>query len=255
MKIIVCENREASGDLIAGMLAAAITKNPRLNLGLSAGRTSLVAYDELVSRYHERGGFSFAHVSTFNTDEYVGLRPEDRRSTRAIMNRHLFRQVDIPREETYVPRGDALDVEAECKAYDLLIEARGGIDLVLLGLGHNGHVGLNEPGSSPKSRTRLVDLTPSTLAAISGGERFRNLETTPSRAISMGVATILESRSVLLAVTGLGKAESLRRMVEGKVGPGLPASLLTGHKHLTIVVDRDAASKLDPEHLEMAEAE
>lgn len=253
MKLIVCEHREASGELIATMLADAIARDPRMRLGLSAGRTSLVAYDELVCRYHERGGFSLAQVTTFNTDEYVGLAPSDRRSTRFLMNTHLFRQVDIPREQTFVPRGDASDLEAECKAFDLLLEARGGLDLVVLGLGHNGHVGLNEPGSSPKSRTRLVDLTPSTLAAISGGERFRNLETTPSRAISMGMATILEARKVLLAVTGRGKADALHRMVEGRVGPGNPASLLTSHRDLTIVMDRDAASKLDESHLEEAE--
>ncbi|MBA3707989.1 MAG: glucosamine-6-phosphate deaminase [Planctomycetes bacterium] len=252
MKLIVCENREASADLIAGMLVTAITKNPRLRLGLSAGRTSLLAYEELACRYHEQGKFSFAKVTAFTTDEYVGLQPEDRRSTRSIMNAHLFRQVDIPREQTFIPRGDVENVEAECKAFDLLIEARGGLDLVVLGLGHNGHVGLNEPGSSPKSRTRLVDLTPSTLAAISGGERFRNLDTTPSRAISMGMATILEAARVLLVVTGVGKADALHRMVEGRVGPGVPASLLTGHRDLTVVVDRDAASKLESRHLERA---
>jgi glucosamine-6-phosphate deaminase len=253
MKLIVCENREGSGDVIATMLVDAIARNPRMKLGLSCGRTSLVAYDELVCRYHEKGGFTFAHLTAFSTDEYVGLAPEDRRSTRFLMNKHLFKQVDIPREQTVVPRGDVDDLDAECKAFDLLIEARGGLDLVVLGLGHNGHVGLNEPGSSPKSRTRLVDLTPSTLAAISGGERFRNLENTPSRAISMGMAPILESRKVLLVVTGMGKADAVHRMVEGRVGPGMPASLLTSHRDLTIVMDRDAASKLDEAHLEEAE--
>lgn len=253
MKLIVCDNRQASGELIAGMLAEAIAQKPRLNLGLSAGRTSMVAYDELVCRWTSSGGFSFRNVTTFNTDEYVGLAPQDRRSTRFIMNRHLFGQIDIPREQTFIPRGDSRDLEAECKAFDLLLEARGGLDLVVLGLGHNGHIGLNEPGSSPKSRTRLVDLTPSTLAAISGGERFRNLEDTPSRAISMGMATILEARRVLLVVTGMGKAEALHRMVGGRVGPGNPSSLLLGHRDLTVVVDRDAATRLDSAHLEAAE--
>jgi glucosamine-6-phosphate deaminase len=253
MKLIICENVQAAGELIASMLAEAISARPRLNLGLSAGRTSLVAYDELVCRWNRPGGFSFQNLTTFNTDEYVSLSPHDRRSTRFIMNRHLFSQVDVAREQTFIPRGDAADLEAECKAYDLLIEAGGGLDLVVLGLGHNGHIGLNEPGSSPKSRTRLVDLTPSTLAAISGGERFRNLEDTPSRAISMGMATILEARKVWLAATGIGKSEALHRMVEGRVGPGNPSSLLTSHRALTVIVDRDAAAKLDPEHLEGAE--
>ncbi len=229
------------------------TRSRNLSLGLSAGRTSLVAYDELVCRWHRPAGFSLRQVTTFNTDEYVGLAPQDRRSTRFIMNRQLFRQIDIPAEQTFIPRGDAKDLEAECRAYDMLIEARGGLDLVVLGLGHNGHIGLNEPGSSAKSRTRLVDLTPSTLAAISGGERFRNLEDTPSKAISMGMATILESRRVLLVVTGMGKADALHRMVEGRVGPGNPSSLLISHRDITVVADRDAATRLDPSHLEAAE--
>jgi len=247
MKLVVTDSREAAGEHIASLLARAIADQPRLVLGLSCGMTSMVAYRELVSQFHERGGFSFRHVVTFSTDEYVGLSPADRRSTRAMMNYHLLRQVDIPREHTYVPRGDAADLDLECRAYDLLIQARGGLGLVVLGLGHNGHVGLNEPGSSARSRTRIVDLTPSTLAAISGGERFRNLQETPSQALSMGMATILDARELLIVATGLGKAEALDRMVTGRVGPGMPASLLTGHEHLTVVADHDACSKLSPE--------
>jgi glucosamine-6-phosphate deaminase len=245
MKLIVTPDREAAGNLLADRLVEAITSNPRLVLGLSAGQTSLLAYQEVAIRAHERGGFSFAHLTTFNTDEYVGLGPSDHRSTRFTMNYHLFRQVDIPRENTHLPRGDSKDLDIECKAYDLLIEARGGLDLVVLGLGHNGHVGLNEPGSTARSRTRLVDLTSSTIAAISGGERFRNLADTPNQAISMGMATILEAKRVLLIATGLGKAEALRKMLEGRVGPGLPASLLMQHEHLTVITDRDAISQID----------
>ena len=202
MKLVVTDSRQAAGEHIASLLARAIADQPRLVLGLSCGMTSMVAYRELVSQFHERGGFSFRHVVTFSTDEYVGLSPADRRSTRAMMNYHLLRQVDIPREHTYVPRGDAADLDLECRAYDLLIQARGGLGLVVLGLGHNGHVGLNEPGSSARSRTRIVDLTPSTLAAISGGERFRNLQETPSQALSMGMATILDARELLVELQG-----------------------------------------------------
>ena len=245
MKLIVTDHREAAGALLAEKLTEALTANARLVLGLSAGMTSILAYQEVVHRWHERGGFSFNNIEVFSTDEYVGLRPEDHRSTRFMLNYHLFRQVDIPRENTHVPRGDLADLEAECKAYDLLIQARGGLDLVVLGLGHNGHVGLNEPGSSAKSRTRLVDLTPSTLAAISGGERFRMLQDTPSQAIAMGLESILEAKRVLLIATGRGKSEAVRRMVEGRVGPGMPASLLTAHPHLTMIADADAARDLD----------
>jgi glucosamine-6-phosphate deaminase len=246
MRIVVAESRDHAGALIAKLLAEAIAENPRLVLGLSAGATSLTAYWELACHWHEVGGFSFRQVSTFSTDEYVGVSPSDRRSTRAIMNYHLFNQVDLPREQTYVPRGDAADLDLECKAYDLMIQARGGLDLVVLGLGHNGHVGLNEPGSSPKSRTRTVDLTASTIAAISGGERFRSVEETPAQAISLGMAPILDATRVLLLATGVGKADALYRMVTGRVGPGMPASLLTGHDNLTVVADHDACAKLPP---------
>ena len=245
MKLIVTDHRESAGALLAEKLTEALTDNARLVLGLSAGMTSLLAYQELVHRWHERGGFSFNNVEVFATDEYVGLRPEDHRSTRFMLNYHLFRQVDIPRENTHAPRGDLQDLDPECKAYDLLIQARGGLDLVVLGLGHNGHVGLNEPGSSAKSRTRLVDLTPSTLAAISGGERFRMLQDTPSQAIAMGLEAILDAKRVLLIATGRGKAEAVRRMVEGRVGPGMPASLLTAHPNLTMIADADATRDLD----------
>jgi len=250
MKLIIRDTLEDAGDLLADRLVTVLRKNPALVLALSCGRTSLHAYQELVARYQEAGGFSFAKASVFSTDEYVGLTPGDRRSTRSMLNYHLFRQVDIPREQTHVPRGDATDLEAECKAYDLLIRARGGIDLAVLGLGHNGHVGLNEPGSTANSITRLVELTTSTIAAISGGERFRNLQNTPSKAIALGLGSILEAREVVLIATGLGKAEAVRRLCSGRTTLTVPASLLTTHKRLTIIVDRDAASRLDPDEAE-----
>lgn len=249
MKLLVTESREAAGDLLADLLVRALTENPRLVMGLSAGQTSQLAYSELVHRYYEASDFSFRHCTAFSTDEYVGLRPDDRRSTRSMLNYHLFRQVDIARENTFVPRGDAADLDLECKLYDLLIQARGPFDLVVLGLGHNGHVGLNEPGSSPRSRTRTVELTTSTVAAISGGERFRNVDETPSQAISLGMSAILEAKRVLVIATGIGKAEAVQRMVEGRVGPGVPASLLTNHPDFTVVADRDAVSLLQPQSL------
>ncbi len=250
MKLIVCQDREAAASRVADLVVAEVRSDPTIRLGLSAGTTSLMAYTAMVRKFHGEGGFSFRWVTTFNTDEYVGLRPNDARSTRFLMNSALFWQIDIPLDQTFVPRGDSLDLDAECAAYDLLIRARGGIDMVILGLGHNGHVGLNEPGSSAKSRTRLVDLTPSTLAAISGGERFRHLDETPNRAIAMGMATILEARKAVLIATGMGKAEALHRMLSGRVGPTNPASLLTAHDELVVVADRDAAAKLDPSTIE-----
>lgn len=250
MKLILNDVRETAGVQLADALADAVVHNPRLKVALSAGRTSVFAYSALVQRFHERGGLSFRNITAFGIDEYVGLTPFDHRSTRYILNFHLFKQVDIPGEQTFVPRGDAKDLECECQAMDMLIEARGGLDVVVLGLGHNGHVGLNEPGSSPKSRTRLVELTASTLASLSDGSRFKNIAETPSTALAMGMATILEAKQVLLIATGLGKADALHRMVEGRSGPSVPASLLMQHPRLTIYADRDAASRLDPEWVE-----
>lgn len=249
MRLIVCQDRESAAERLAGLLAEALGAKPALTLGLSAGTTSLLAYAHLVRRFHSPGGFSFRRATTFNTDEYVGLAPADHRSTRYLMNAHLFCQVDIPREQTFVPRGDAADLDAECRAFDLLIAARGGLDLVVLGLGHNGHIGLNEPGSSAKSRTRVVTLTASTLAAVSSGERFRSVDEVPQQAISMGMAQILEARRVLLIATGIGKAEALARMLTARAGPSVPASLLTGHGDCLVIADADAVSHLPKDTL------
>ncbi len=250
MKLVLCDDRAHAGECLAKMLMDAVVKNPRLKMALSAGSTSLSAYAGLVRMWHERGGFSFRYVTTFNTDEYVGLSPYDHRSTRYLMNCNLFCQVDLPREQTHIPRGDVHDLEAECKAYDLLLDARDGLDLVVLGLGHNGHVGLNEPGSPSKSRTRLVDLTPSTVAAISGGERFKRVEETPMQAIAMGMSDILDAGRILLIASGVGKADAVHRMCTARPGPNNPSTLLISHPRLTVVVDRDAASGLDPQLIE-----
>lgn len=249
MRLIVCQDREAAAACLAGLLVETVTARPAITLGLSAGTTSLLAYEHLVRRFHHPGGFSFRRATTFNTDEYVGLAPADHRSTRYLMNAHLFCQVDIPREQTFVPRGDAADLEAECRAFDLLITTRGGLDLVVLGLGHNGHIGLNEPGSSAKSRTRVVTLTPSTIAAVSSGERFRSAEEVPQRAIAMGMAQILEARRVLLIATGIGKAEALARVLTARAGPSVPASLLTAHSDCTIIADSAAVSQIPKDAL------
>ncbi|MCS6969713.1 MAG: glucosamine-6-phosphate deaminase [Planctomycetota bacterium] len=246
MRLIVCNDREDAASRLADLLAEALIAQPAINLGLSAGTTSVLAYIQLVRRFHA-GGFSFRQATTFNTDEYIGLKPTDHRSTRYVMNANLFYLVDIPREQTFVPRGDVSDLEAECKAFDLLIAARGGLDLVVLGLGHNGHVGLNEPGSSPRSRTRVVQLTASTLAAVSSGERFRSVDEVPPQAISMGMAQILEARRVLLIATGLGKAEAVSRMLTARASPGVPASLLTGHPDCVLIADHAALGQTPKE--------
>ena len=244
MDLRICANPEAASEELATIMEEAIRSNPRLHMALATGRSSSRAYKSLVARFHQKSDLTLRYATCFNTDEYVGISPEDPRSTRYFMNYYFYRQADVALENTFSPRGDVVDPESECRAYDLLIKARGGLDLVVLGLGYNGHVGFNEPGSSVKSRTREVEFTESTLAALSDGFRFKNLKDTPTSALAMGLATIKEARHVIIIATGIGKAESIHRMVDYKPSPSVPASQLIDHENLTVIIDKGAASKL-----------
>ena len=250
MGLTICPNPESAAIKVADAIEKAIRANPRLKLGLATGRTPAKAYQELVRRFHQQPDLSYRYITTFNTDEFLGLPLEDTRSSRYFMNRHFFKLCDVSLERTHVPRGDAVDVDQECKAYESLIRAQGGLDLLVLGLGHNGHVGFNEPGSPVTSRTRVVEFTESTMAALSDGHRFSSIDQTPSGAITMGLATIREAKEVLLIATGIGKADAVHRMVDSRKTAQVPASQLLDHPNLRILVDRDAAIDLKhPAHL------
>ncbi|TVR43843.1 MAG: glucosamine-6-phosphate deaminase [Planctomycetota bacterium] len=244
MPLLICQDAPYAALRLADIIEQAILENPRLTLGLATGRTSAAAYAELVARHHQNTELAFRQVTTFNTDEFVPLAATHRMSARYLMNYRLFRHVDIKLENTYIPHGDAVDLAAECRAYEAMLQARGGLDLVVLGLGHNGHVGFNEPGSSAKSRTRVVEFTNSTLAALSDGYRFQSLEETPRRAITMGLGTILAAKHILLIATGVSKAHAVHRMFDCRPGPSVPASLLLQHPNLTMIIDADAASHI-----------
>ncbi|MFW5830570.1 MAG: glucosamine-6-phosphate deaminase [Planctomycetota bacterium] len=245
MRVIVCEDTEQTGQQVAGLIEQEVRVNPELVMALATGRTASRAYADLVVRYHDQNDLTFKNVRCFNSDEYVGLGPNNPRSTRFFMNTRLYHHIDIRMENTHAPVGDAVDLEAACKSYELLIKSFGGLDLVVLGLGYNGHVGFNEPGSSIKSRTRIVDFTDSTLAALSDGYRFRNLTETPSKAIAIGLATLLEAKHVIICAAGIGKAEAAHRLIDCKASASVPASQLALHHHnLTVVLDEDAATKV-----------
>ncbi len=254
MSLLVCQDRMRAATLLADIIEQAVKDQPRLVLGLASGATSGRAYWDLVSRYCRGIDLSFRFVTTFNTDEFIGVAPEDPRSARYFMNQHLFSQIDIRRENTFVPRGDCVDINAECAAYEHLITARGGLDLVVLGLGHNGHVGFNEPGSTVKSLTRPVEFTPSTLAGLSDGQRFASLSETPQGAITMGIGTIMAARRVLLIATGIGKAQAVAKVFGRRPGPAVPASQLLSHPECTVIVDQDAASGIRRDDIEMTYA-
>ncbi|MDA3963229.1 MAG: glucosamine-6-phosphate deaminase [Planctomycetota bacterium] len=248
MGLVICPDADNAAMRLTEWIEQAVLAKPRLVLGLACGRTLGTAYSELVKRYHASSDLTFRHATCFNTDEFLGVHPDDPRSARYFMNTTFFKLCDFRLENTHVPRGDAVDITAECKAYDHYIAASGGLDLVVLGLGHNGHVGFNEPGSTLRSKTRPVEFTASTMAALSDGSRFRDLSETPDGAITMGLSSLMEAKHVVLIATGIAKAQAVYRMFERKPGPSVPASQLLQHPNLSVVVDRDAASSLqDPD--------
>lgn len=198
-------------------------------------------YDRLRAM-HRSTGLSFAAVTTFNLDEYVGVAPDHPSSYHRYMREALFDHIDIDPARTHLPRGDSADPAADAERFEALIAAAGGIDLLLLGIGRNGHIGFNEPTSSLASRTRIKTLTEDTRRANQGG--FASLDDTPRRALTMGVGTILASRCCLLVATGDAKAQAVARMVEGPVSAACPATALQLHRKATVVLDRAAAAAL-----------
>jgi glucosamine-6-phosphate deaminase len=209
-------------------------------LGLPTGNTPVPLYREL-ARLHREERLSFARARTFNLDEYLDLAPGDPRSFRAWMQEQFFAHVDLAPANVHVPRA-AGDGAAEAQRYAAEIDAAGGIDLQLLGIGRNGHVGFNEPGSAREARARVVELASETRADAAA--LFGGLARVPRRAITLGIAEILAARAIRVLAFGKGKAAIVKRMLEGEVGPDCPASFLRGHAGLSILLDADAASAL-----------
>jgi glucosamine-6-phosphate deaminase len=242
VEVIIQPNEEAAAALVARIVAREVRANPHHVLGLATGRTMERVYRRLV-RLHEDEHLDFSLCTTFNLDEYVGLLQTDPNSYRHYMDHHLFKHVNVDPRNTHLPNGMAEDLDAECRRYEAAIKRFGGIDLQLLGIGKAGHIGFNEPLSALRSRTRVKALTPTTLkqnAPMFGGEA--NM---PRRAITMGVGTILESRRCLLLATGASKADVVAKAVEGPITSMISATALQLHEHCTVIVDEDAAAKLE----------
>lgn len=241
MEVIIQEDEASAARLAALLIAREIRNKPNLVLGLATGRTMEAVYGLLVDLH--RKGLSFARVRTFNLDEYIGLPKEHPCSYRRYMEEHLFSKVDMVPSHTHLPNGMAADLRAECLAYEAHMREVGGVDLQLLGIGSDGHIGFNEPLSALQSRTREKALAPSTLrqnAPMFGGDVAK----VPRRAITMGVGTILESRRCLLLVTGSNKSGILAQAVEGPITAMVSASALQLHAHCTVIVDEAAADGL-----------
>ncbi len=232
MKIIETKNYQETSLVAADILAEQVRKKENSVLGLATGSSPEGMYSELIKMY-QNGEVDFSKVISVNLDEYFGLGPDNNQSYRYFMNKHLFDHVNIRKEYTYVPDGLTKDPEQECKAYDQLIEDLGGIDLQVLGMGLNGHIGFNEPADSFAAATHLVLLEESTIEANS--RFFASKEEVPTKALSMGLKSILSAKKILLIVHGKAKQEILMKAIHGPVTPQLPASILQLHPNVTVV--------------------
>lgn len=232
MKIYEAHSLGEMSRKAANIISAQVILYPHSVLGLATGSSPIGTYEQLADWY-KKGDLDFSEVTTVNLDEYRGLDGSNEQSYRYFMNQHLFSKVNIKPERTYIPNGMAEDVEAECRRYDELIVSLGGIDLQLLGLGHNGHIGFNEPSGAFEKTTHCVDLGESTIQANS--RFFEKMEDVPRQAITMGIKSIMQAKKILLIVGGEDKKEILHRSLFGPVTPNVPASILQLHPNLTVV--------------------
>ncbi len=241
MEVRVFETYEEMSRHAARMIAERIKAKPNLVLGLATGSTPVGTYQELI-RLHKEEGLDFSQVRSFNLDEYLGIAGDHDQSYRYFMNANLFDHININKANTRVPDGTAADPAASCRQYEEDIKAGGGIDFQVLGVGGNGHIAFNEPGSSRDSRTRVVDLDEGTIKANS--RFFDSVDDVPKQAISMGMATIMEIKEVILLANKAGKADAIVKTIEGPVTEAVPASLLQEHPNVTFLVEKEAAGKL-----------
>mgnify|MGYP004472796115 FL=1 len=225
----------------ANIISAQVIMKPSCVLGLATGSTPIGTYRQLIEWY-EKGDLDFAHVTSVNLDEYKGLSGDNDQSYRYFMNHNFFSHINIPMERTFVPNGLEKNSDAACAAYNEIIRSCGGIDLQLLGLGHNGHIGFNEPGEAFEKETHCVDLTESTIEA--NKRFFEKEEDVPRQAYTMGNKNIMQARKILLVVSGKDKADILAQVLEGPITPQVPASILQLHNDVTVVADEAALSKL-----------
>ena len=242
MKITTFDNERVLARTLAVQIAAALGQRPALVLGLATGRTPIRLYHEL-GTLHAHGQVDFSRATTFNLDEFVGIPQSHPGSYRTFMQEHLFSRVDIPPAQINMLDGVAPDPLAECIRYERAINAAGGLDLQLLGIGTNGHIGFNEPARELTGATHSVVLKPSTRhsnAALFGGRE----EDVPREALSMGMATILRARRIILIATGKSKAACIERAVHGPISTRMPASFLQLHRDVELMLDEAAAAQL-----------
>lgn len=241
MRLIQGKDYDEMSRKAAKVIAAQVTLKPNCVLGLATGSSPLGTYKNLIEEY-EKGDLDFSQVSSVNLDEYKGLAPDNDQSYRYFMKHNFFDHVNIDQSRTYVPNGLEADSEKACKAHDDIICELGGIDLQLLGLGLNGHIGFNEPAADFPTGTHCVDLTESTIQANS--RFFASADEVPTQAYTMGIQSIMMAKRIVIIVSGEQKAEIVAKAFAGPVTPEVPASILQMHPDVTLVTDEAAASLL-----------
>lgn len=241
MKIYKAKDYKDMSRKAANIISAQVIMKPNCVLGLATGSTPIGTYDQLVEWYN-KGDLDFSEVTTVNLDEYKGLPRTNDQSYYYFMHQHLFDRVNIDPERTNVPNGMEPDAEKECGRYEELIRSLGGVDLQLLGFGHNGHIGFNEPGEAFEKETHCVDLTESTIEA--NKRFFASADDVPKQAYTMGIKTIMQAKKILIVVNGENKADIVERAFFGPVTPEVPASILQLHNDVTLVGDEAALAKI-----------
>ena len=241
MKIYVSDDYKGMSRKAANIVSAQVILNPSCVLGLATGSTPIGMYKQLIDWYN-KGDLDFSQVKSVNLDEYVGLAPTHDQSYRYFMQTNLFDHVNIDPANTNVPNGLASDTEAECERYNGVIRSMGGIDVQVLGMGHNGHIGFNEPGQAFELETHVVDLTERTIEA--NARFFASKDEVPKRAITMGIKSIMQARQILVVVSGEDKAEIVKKAFFGPVVPQVPASILQMHPNVVLCGDKAALSKI-----------
>lgn len=242
MEIIRVKDYQALSELAASIIIEAVKSKPNISLGLATGGSPVGLYANLV-KDHKENKTSYKQISTYNLDEYVGLDPTHEQSYITFMKNHLFNHIDIDMNNVHLPLGNTADPIAEARRYEDLV-SKVNIDIQLLGIGTNGHIGFNEPGSDFNGQTSVVNLVQDTIAA--NARFFAGQEDlVPTKAISMGISTILKAKKILLIASGKSKAQAVKEFIEGPVTADLPATALKNHPNVTVIIDEDAASLLE----------
>lgn len=237
MRIIVCKDYEELSKKAAKMVASVMTLKPNCILGLATGSTPVGTYQELI-RLNEAGEIDFSKVTTYNLDEYYPISPENDQSYRYFMNNNLFNHVNIDKANTHVPNGMAEDAEAECRAYEEMVAATGGVDLQILGVGQNGHIGFNEPDANLIAPTHLTGLTESTISA--NARFFDSADDVPRQALTMGMTTIMRAKKIMVLANGKAKHAVVRAMLTDEITTEIPATLLKVHNDVVLLCDKEA---------------